>query len=50
MVNFRVDPTTMKALEKLEAAAGDGLFNSRSLVIRRAIIEAAARLDDKDKK
>jgi hypothetical protein len=47
MIAFQADPVASRALEKLEAAAGPGTVRVRSTVIRRAIIEAAARLDDR---
>lgn len=46
-VTFQVDDTTAEALAKLEAAAAPGMLRARSAVIRRALIEAAARLDEK---
>ena len=46
-VTFQIDDTTADALEKLEAAAAPGMLRARSAVIRRALIEVAAKLDQK---
>lgn len=48
VVNFRADSETLRAIDALEAAAkGNGLIHSRGVAIRRALIEAAARLENK---
>jgi hypothetical protein len=44
LVNFRADKRTLDAIARLEEAAGPGLVQGRSTVIRRAIIEAAEQL------
>lgn len=46
-ITFQVDDDTLKALRKLVAALGPGMLRGRSAVIRRAIIEAAMRVDEK---
>ena len=44
ILTFRADPATVRALGRLEAALGAGFINGRSVAIRRAILEAAARI------
>jgi hypothetical protein len=46
LIAFRPDEATLKALKMLEAAPAPlGVINGRSIVIRKAIIEAAQRLE-----
>jgi hypothetical protein len=44
MINFKADADTLQALADIEAAYFNGVFNTRSAAIRRAIIETAERL------
>lgn len=48
-VGFKADPPTVEAIEKLAMAvsAERGVVAAKSVAIRRALIEAALRLDDK---
>ena len=46
---FRVDDATAEALAKLVAAAPPGTINPKGSAIRRAIIEAAQRLEEQQK-
>lgn len=49
MVNFRADPATLEAIDKLEEAfantPGELSTNVKSRAIRKALIESAARLE-----
>ena len=49
MVNFRAAPEVLEAIDKLTAALdvpGRSPAGARSFAIRRALLEAAARLDE----
>lgn len=48
-LSFRVDDETFEALKKIETAVGDGVVagRRRSIAIREAILEKAARLAEK---
>lgn len=43
-ITIRVDRATLNAIKKLEAACEPGALAPRSVAIRKALIEAAARL------
>lgn len=43
-ITFQVDNETLAALKKLEAAEPPGALRVRSAIIRRALIEAAAKV------
>lgn len=44
-IAVRVDDATLEALEKLKAACPPGTIHPQSMAIRRALLEAAQRLD-----
>ncbi len=52
LFNVRIDATIDEAIDKLAAAVGDEIppTLARSTAVRRAILQAAARLDDKAKR